>query len=178
MLFKCWASVEDGGPTFKQYWVNASCLLGRRSAWFVYFLNFVCLLACLLACCLPFLLACLVSNNVCKVRTRILGELDHARWINIGPTSGWYLADTGEMTYYSRHVQDLLCCRAKSKGSNSSSPLLPLHGGNPTCEVHVHRPNAGAMVAQSLRHWSNGFVRGWMPRRAVVLKKTSLVTLN
>ena len=28
MLFKCWASVEDGGPTFKQHWVNASCLLG------------------------------------------------------------------------------------------------------------------------------------------------------
>ena len=28
MLFECWASVEDGGPTFKQHWVNASCLLG------------------------------------------------------------------------------------------------------------------------------------------------------
>ena len=28
MLFLCWASVEDGGPTLKQHWVNASCLLG------------------------------------------------------------------------------------------------------------------------------------------------------
>ena len=29
MLFQCWASVVDGGPTLKQHWVNASCLLGR-----------------------------------------------------------------------------------------------------------------------------------------------------
>ena len=28
MLFQCWASVEDGEPTLKQYWVNISCLLG------------------------------------------------------------------------------------------------------------------------------------------------------
>ena len=28
MLFQCWAGVEDGGPTLKQHWVNASCLLG------------------------------------------------------------------------------------------------------------------------------------------------------
>ena len=28
MLFQCWASVEDGGPTLKQHWVNAPCLLG------------------------------------------------------------------------------------------------------------------------------------------------------
>ena len=27
-LFQCWASVEDGGPTLKQDWVNAPCLLG------------------------------------------------------------------------------------------------------------------------------------------------------
>ena len=27
MLFQCWASVEDGGSTLKQNWVNASCLL-------------------------------------------------------------------------------------------------------------------------------------------------------
>ena len=27
MLFQCWASVEDGGPTLTQHWVNASCLL-------------------------------------------------------------------------------------------------------------------------------------------------------
>ena len=30
MLFQCWASVEDVGPTLKQHWVNASCLLGIR----------------------------------------------------------------------------------------------------------------------------------------------------
>ena len=29
MLFQCWASVEDGGLTLKQHWVDASCLLGR-----------------------------------------------------------------------------------------------------------------------------------------------------
>ena len=28
MLFQCWSSVEDGGPTLKQHWVNAPCLLG------------------------------------------------------------------------------------------------------------------------------------------------------
>ena len=28
MLFHCWASVEDGGPTLKQQGVNALCLLG------------------------------------------------------------------------------------------------------------------------------------------------------
>ena len=28
MLFQCWASVEDGGPTLKRHWINASCLLG------------------------------------------------------------------------------------------------------------------------------------------------------
>ena len=27
MLFQCWASVEDGGPTLKQHWVNTPCLL-------------------------------------------------------------------------------------------------------------------------------------------------------
>ena len=31
MLFKCWASVKDGGPTLEQHWVNASFLLGRLS---------------------------------------------------------------------------------------------------------------------------------------------------
>ena len=31
MLFQCWANVEDGGPTLKQLWVNAPCLLGRRN---------------------------------------------------------------------------------------------------------------------------------------------------
>ena len=29
MLFQCWASVEDGRPTFKQHWVNVPCLPGR-----------------------------------------------------------------------------------------------------------------------------------------------------
>ena len=29
MLFQCWASVEDGGPTLKLHWVNSSCLLGH-----------------------------------------------------------------------------------------------------------------------------------------------------
>ena len=24
MLFECWASVADAGPTFKQHWLNAS----------------------------------------------------------------------------------------------------------------------------------------------------------
>ena len=28
MLFQCWASVEDGGPTLKRHWVNVLCLLG------------------------------------------------------------------------------------------------------------------------------------------------------
>ena len=30
MLFQCWASVEDGGPTLKQHWTNAPCLLGKH----------------------------------------------------------------------------------------------------------------------------------------------------
>ena len=34
MLFQCWASVEDGGPTLKQYWVNAPCLLVVSTAAF------------------------------------------------------------------------------------------------------------------------------------------------
>ena len=29
MLFQCWASVIDTGPTLKQHWVNASRLLGQ-----------------------------------------------------------------------------------------------------------------------------------------------------
>ena len=28
LLFKCWDSVEDGGPTFKQQSFNVLCLLG------------------------------------------------------------------------------------------------------------------------------------------------------
>ena len=28
MLFRCWATVEDGGPTSKQHWHNVSCLPG------------------------------------------------------------------------------------------------------------------------------------------------------
>ena len=28
MLCQCWASVEDGGPTLKQHWGNASCFWG------------------------------------------------------------------------------------------------------------------------------------------------------
>ena len=31
MLCQCWATVGDGGPTLKQHWVNASCLLGYTS---------------------------------------------------------------------------------------------------------------------------------------------------
>ena len=32
MLFQCWASVEDGGPTLKRHWLNAWCLLGYITA--------------------------------------------------------------------------------------------------------------------------------------------------
>ena len=28
MLFECWSAVFDVGPTLKQQWVKASCLLG------------------------------------------------------------------------------------------------------------------------------------------------------
>ena len=28
MLLQCWSTVFDAGPTLKQHWVNASCLLG------------------------------------------------------------------------------------------------------------------------------------------------------
>ena len=31
MLFQCWTSVHDAGPTFKQQWVNAWCLLGCQT---------------------------------------------------------------------------------------------------------------------------------------------------
>ena len=31
MLFQCWVDVKDVGPTLKQQWVNASCLLARSS---------------------------------------------------------------------------------------------------------------------------------------------------
>ena len=27
MMFQCWPTVLDAGPTLKQHWVNASCLL-------------------------------------------------------------------------------------------------------------------------------------------------------
>ena len=27
MLFQCWASVEDGGPTLRQHWASTTCLL-------------------------------------------------------------------------------------------------------------------------------------------------------
>ena len=37
MLFYCWASVEDGGPTLKQHWVNALCLMGVY--WRVFFIH-------------------------------------------------------------------------------------------------------------------------------------------
>ena len=30
MLFYCWASVADNGPTLKQHWLNVSCLLGHN----------------------------------------------------------------------------------------------------------------------------------------------------
>ena len=29
MMFKCWPSVYDAGPTFKHYYFNVSCFLGR-----------------------------------------------------------------------------------------------------------------------------------------------------
>ena len=31
MLFQCWASVQDGGPTLKQHRLNASYVLGINS---------------------------------------------------------------------------------------------------------------------------------------------------
>ena len=31
MLFKRWATVYNAGPTLKQHWFNASCLLGAHS---------------------------------------------------------------------------------------------------------------------------------------------------
>ena len=30
VLFECWATVADGGPTLKQHWLNVSCLLDTR----------------------------------------------------------------------------------------------------------------------------------------------------
>ena len=32
MLFQFWASVEDGGPTLQQHWMNVSCLPGNARA--------------------------------------------------------------------------------------------------------------------------------------------------
>ena len=32
MLIQCWSSVFDAGPTLKQHWLNASCLLCGDSA--------------------------------------------------------------------------------------------------------------------------------------------------
>ena len=29
-LLECWANIKDGGPTLKQHWLNASCLLGYQ----------------------------------------------------------------------------------------------------------------------------------------------------
>ena len=29
MLFQCWTSVEDAGPTLKRHWANSSCLLDK-----------------------------------------------------------------------------------------------------------------------------------------------------
>ena len=40
MLFQCWASVEDGGPTLKQHW----CVLGRARA------GSVCSWRCIMQC--------------------------------------------------------------------------------------------------------------------------------
>ena len=31
MLFYCWATVPDVGPTLKQHWVSVSCLMGHIS---------------------------------------------------------------------------------------------------------------------------------------------------
>ena len=31
MLFQCWPTVFDAGPTLKQHWVNAPCLPGNNS---------------------------------------------------------------------------------------------------------------------------------------------------
>ena len=33
MLFQCWPTVFDAGPTLKQHWVNAPCLTGRCPSW-------------------------------------------------------------------------------------------------------------------------------------------------
>ena len=35
MPFQCWSIVFDAGPTLKQHWVNALCLLGRSMCVFV-----------------------------------------------------------------------------------------------------------------------------------------------
>ena len=32
LLFQCWAIGKDDGPTLKQHWVNAACLL-RNNLW-------------------------------------------------------------------------------------------------------------------------------------------------
>ena len=32
MLFYCWPSVVDDGPTLKQHWLNGSCLLGYKGS--------------------------------------------------------------------------------------------------------------------------------------------------
>ena len=39
MLFLCWASVEDSGPTLKQHQVKASCLLGTYHLLYTVALN-------------------------------------------------------------------------------------------------------------------------------------------
>ena len=39
MLFRCWASVEDGGPTLKQHWATGSC--PAHVCWLEAEMNFV-----------------------------------------------------------------------------------------------------------------------------------------
>ena len=34
ILLQCWANVFDAGPTLKQYWLNAPCMLGWCDAWY------------------------------------------------------------------------------------------------------------------------------------------------
>ena len=39
MLFKCWPTVFDIGPTLTQHWVNAPCLLGSSARGADYFIH-------------------------------------------------------------------------------------------------------------------------------------------
>ena len=135
MLFQCWATVFDVGPTLKQHWVNAPCLLGAytrdtRTPSCTIFHFFT-----------PLLLGCHGVRGFCQLpgltfeMSCVIWELEHSADPHVRCSLAWPLCEGSifcgvfVLTYVAHVVQAI-------QPANVKFTIFPWH--SKICQLSTH----------------------------------------